>query len=99
MIGGVGQRMLTRVSRRMAGEFFGNVDAAIAGGPVAAAVTAPEGATVESGAHRARRGRSSPLPAKASPAGLAAGLPHSAWPSAPGSSSSASSRGIFGRRR
>ncbi|GAA5117169.1 hypothetical protein GCM10023339_27380 [Alloalcanivorax gelatiniphagus] len=34
MIGGVGQRMLTSVSRRMAGEFFGNVDAAIAGGPV-----------------------------------------------------------------
>ena len=36
MIGGVGQRMLTSVSRRMAGEFFGNVDAAIAGGPLAA---------------------------------------------------------------
>jgi uncharacterized protein len=35
MIGGVGQRMLTSVSRRMAGEFFGNVDAAIAGGPAA----------------------------------------------------------------
>src|SRR5689334_9657655 len=32
MIGGVGQRMLTSVSRRMAGEFFGNVDAAIKGG-------------------------------------------------------------------
>jgi hypothetical protein len=42
MIGGVGQRMLTSVSRRMAGEFFGNVDAAIAGGPVAA--EAPDGA-------------------------------------------------------
>jgi uncharacterized protein len=40
MIGGVGQRMLTSVSRRMAGEFFGNVDAAIAGGPVAVAPTA-----------------------------------------------------------
>jgi carbon monoxide dehydrogenase subunit G len=37
MIGGVGQRMLTSVSRRMAGEFFGNVDAAIAGGPAAPA--------------------------------------------------------------
>jgi len=36
MIGGVGQRMLTSVSKRMAGEFFGNVDAALAGGPVAA---------------------------------------------------------------
>jgi carbon monoxide dehydrogenase subunit G len=40
MIGGVGQRMLTSVSRRMAGEFFGNVDAAIAGGPAAAPVEA-----------------------------------------------------------
>ncbi|MDZ5662716.1 carbon monoxide dehydrogenase subunit G [Nocardioides sp. S-58] len=36
MIGGVGQRMLTSVSKRMAGEFFGNVDAAIAGGGAAA---------------------------------------------------------------
>lgn len=33
MVGGVGQRMLTSVSRRMAKEFFGNVGAAIAGGP------------------------------------------------------------------
>jgi uncharacterized protein len=38
MIGGVGQRMLTSVSRRMAGEFFGNVDAVLAGG---AAVPGP----------------------------------------------------------
>jgi len=40
MIGGVGQRMLTSVSKRMAGEFFGNVDKALSGGlpaPVAAA--------------------------------------------------------------
>ncbi len=29
MIGGVGQRMLTSVSKRMAGEFFGNVERAI----------------------------------------------------------------------
>lgn len=29
MIGGVGQRMLTSVSKRMAGEFFGNVDDAL----------------------------------------------------------------------
>jgi len=33
MVGGVGQRMLTSVSKRMAGEFFGNVAAAI-GAPV-----------------------------------------------------------------
>lgn len=31
MVGGVGQRMLGSVSRRMAGEFFGNVENAIAG--------------------------------------------------------------------
>ncbi|TNM40421.1 carbon monoxide dehydrogenase subunit G [Nocardioides albidus] len=38
MIGGVGQRMLTSVSRRMAAEFFGNVEKVIANGlPVAAA--------------------------------------------------------------
>jgi len=39
MVGGVGQRMLASVSRRMAGEFFGNVAATLAGGgpaPVAA---------------------------------------------------------------
>jgi carbon monoxide dehydrogenase subunit G len=34
MIGGVGQRMLTAVSKRMAGEFFGAVDDAIAAGGV-----------------------------------------------------------------
>ena len=38
MIGGVGQRMLTSVSKRMAGEFFGNVDGVLAGGGVAATV-------------------------------------------------------------
>ncbi len=31
MVGGVGQRMLTSVSRRMASEFFGNVDAVLTG--------------------------------------------------------------------
>ena len=31
MVGGVGQRMLTSVSRRMAGEFFGNVDKVLTG--------------------------------------------------------------------
>ena len=34
MVGGVGQRMLTSVSKRMAGEFFGNVASAIASPPV-----------------------------------------------------------------
>ncbi|CAM3538323.1 SRPBCC family protein [Nocardioides zeicaulis] len=65
MIGGVGQRMLTSVSRRMAAEFFGNVDSAIAGGPVAATVTAPAGATVEPGAP-APTGAVFTAPAKAS---------------------------------
>jgi uncharacterized protein len=49
MVGGVGQRMLTSVSRRMAAEFFGNVGKAIASpaGPVVeAAATTPEGAPV-----------------------------------------------------
>ena len=31
MVGGVGQRMLTSVSKRMAGEFFGNVDKVLSG--------------------------------------------------------------------
>lgn len=40
MVGGVGQRMLTSVSKRMAGEFFGNVERAIASPPVPAAPSA-----------------------------------------------------------
>jgi hypothetical protein len=44
MIGGVGQRMLTSVSKRMAGEFFGNVDKALSGAlPAAAPVGAATG--------------------------------------------------------
>ena len=61
MIGGVGQRMLTSVSKRMAGEFFGNVDKALcrhpAGRrrrPAAAAGRRPRG---RPGLHRARRPR------------------------------------------
>jgi carbon monoxide dehydrogenase subunit G len=51
MVGGVGQRMLSSVSKRMAGEFFGNVGRAIAGGPAAsgaavAAETTADGAPV-----------------------------------------------------
>lgn len=40
MIGGVGQRMLTGVSKRMADEFFRNVDAVLSGVPTAAAAAA-----------------------------------------------------------
>jgi len=39
MVGGVGQRMLSSVSRRMAGEFFANLDAVLTG--TAATVAAP----------------------------------------------------------
>lgn len=39
MVGGVGQRMLTSVSKRMAAEFFGNVAAAIEKGPAPDAPT------------------------------------------------------------
>jgi len=45
MIGGVGQRMLTGVSKRMADEFFRNVDAALTGAapaPSRTAVSEPE---------------------------------------------------------
>ncbi|HET8613977.1 MAG TPA: carbon monoxide dehydrogenase subunit G [Actinomycetales bacterium] len=43
MVGGVGQRMLTSVSKKMAGQFFGNVDDVITG-KRAAVVAAPEAA-------------------------------------------------------
>ena len=43
MVGGVGQRMLTSVSRRMAGEFFGNV------GDVLSGAAAPAGAAAAPG--------------------------------------------------
>ncbi|HEV2797832.1 MAG TPA: carbon monoxide dehydrogenase subunit G [Nocardioides sp.] len=66
MIGGVGQRMLTSVSRRMAGEFFGNVDAAIAGGPVAAA---PVAAGVDAAPAPAGGGTVFTAPATATAAG------------------------------
>jgi carbon monoxide dehydrogenase subunit G len=41
MIGGVGQRMLTSVSKRMAGEFFGNVDRTLSGDLPAVAGSGP----------------------------------------------------------
>lgn len=47
MIGGVGQRMLTSVSRRMAAEFFGNVEKVIANGLPAAVTTVEPGAPGE----------------------------------------------------
>lgn len=41
MIGGVGQRMLTGVSKRMADEFFANVEALLSSGVVAGTVFTP----------------------------------------------------------
>jgi hypothetical protein len=67
MIGGVGQRMLTSVSRRMAGEFFGNVDTAIAGGLVEAPAAAPAPAAVPGAP--APAGQVFTAPAKVSAAG------------------------------
>ena len=48
VIGGVGQRMLTGVAKKMAGQFFAAVDADIAGLPAPGAM--PEAALVPSGA-------------------------------------------------
>ena len=67
MIGGVGQRMLTSVSRRMAGEFFGNVDTAIAGGLVEA--TAAEPAAAAAPGAPAAAGQVFTAPAKVPAAG------------------------------
>ena len=71
MIGGVGQRMLTSVSRRMAGEFFGNVDTAIAGGlveaPAAGLVTGASAPSSTSG--EVPQGQVFTAPAKVSAAG------------------------------
>ena len=59
MVGGVGQRMLTSVSRRMAGEFFGNVDARPDRAPRRAPAGGGLSARVRRGAglHRASRSR------------------------------------------
>jgi uncharacterized protein len=45
MLGGVGQRMLTSVSRRMAAEFFGAVDAVLTGKEVMAPTASESGAS------------------------------------------------------
>ncbi len=53
MVGGVGQRMLTSVSRRMAGEFFANVDAALTAAPAVEPVGAAAAAATEPGVYTA----------------------------------------------
>ncbi len=67
-IGGVGQRMLVGVSKRMAAEFFGNVETVLTGAPAggdparsgagAPAATVPGGAVYTAAAPRARGGPS-----------------------------------------
>lgn len=47
MIGGVGQRMLTSVSKRMSNEFFGNIEKALTGQLPAAVAPEAAGAAVE----------------------------------------------------
>ena len=65
MVGGVGQRMLAGVSKKMAGEFFANVDALLAVGQRAGAggPTDGEGATLDGSGGR---------PSEARPAGFGA---------------------------
>ncbi|MGI9155112.1 MAG: SRPBCC family protein [Marmoricola sp.] len=50
MIGGVGQRMLSSVSKRMASEFFGNVERVIAGETPAEETAPPSPSTSDTGA-------------------------------------------------
>ncbi len=71
-IGGVGQRMLTSVSRRMAGEFFGNVEQALT------ALTAPgavEGAAAPPGAPEGAAPQPAPAPGGGSRVGQAFMVP------------------------
>lgn len=82
MIGGVGQRMLTSVSRRMAGEFFGAVERVITGEPAVspAAVDATTGAADGAAAGDADAAATAGAPEQrvftAPPKPAAAGAPH-----------------------
>jgi uncharacterized protein len=71
MIGGVGQRMLVGVSKRMAAEFFGNVETALGSGAVAPA-DLPEGGGAP-GASGASRLPPDPSTVSRSPAGRGTG--------------------------
>lgn len=61
-IGGVGQRMLTGVSKKMADEFFGNIDSLLAGLPTAAAQAAPVAAAGAAAAAPTPGGPAGPTP-------------------------------------
>jgi hypothetical protein len=85
MIGGVGQRMLTGVSKRMADEFFRNVEAALAGRTEEGVGARTDGAGTAADA--SDRGREAP-DGSAAPAGRAV---------APGAVYTAPSAGASGR--
>ena len=61
MVGGVGQRMLTSVSRRMAGEFFGNVDGVLTGTDATPEAGVSAGTTGEGQVFTAPAAASGPL--------------------------------------
>lgn len=86
MIGGVGQRMLTGVSKKMATEFFANVDSVLAGaaaapGGLVAAAAGPGVVAAGRPATEARGWMPAPPPGQA-PAGVSAGQVFTA-PAAP----------------
>jgi uncharacterized protein len=66
MVGGVGQRVLTGVARKMAGQFFAAVDAELRGVPAMAA--APGAASAEAAAQPAATRGQAPEPLRPSPA-------------------------------
>jgi uncharacterized protein len=72
MIGGVGQRMLTGVSKRMAGEFFANVEALLSSAVPAGSLDGG-GAPEPSGASRLPPGPSTVAPPPSSPPSGVAG--------------------------
>ena len=79
MVGGVGQRMITGVAKKMAGQFFGNVDAVLTG-----AVPAPEPVGVQGAPAPEAPAPTAGAQGAAAPAGAAstAGSPTAAGPSA-----------------
>lgn len=85
MVGGVGQRMITGVAKKMAGQFFGNVDALLTG-----AVPAPEPVGVQGAPAPEAAAPTAGVPAAAAPGAAAptaavptVGAPTAAGPSAP----------------
>ncbi|HLR84252.1 MAG TPA: carbon monoxide dehydrogenase subunit G [Nocardioidaceae bacterium] len=69
MVGGVGQRMLTSVSKRMAGEFFGSVDDVLTGAAPVEEAGAPEAAQPEAPAAATAPGQTFAAPARTPAAG------------------------------